>query len=147
MVVSQENQKGASALMAKHEQVVSVYPELERRFDLSYVVRAGKTLYLSGLLAVDEQFNLIGAGDMEAQIRCIYSRLQKVLAAAGAGLQQVVSETNYTTDSGALSKASWVRAQIYRDAGAAMPAATGVRVVGLAHPGALLETQAIAVLD
>ncbi len=35
--------------MARHEQVLSVYPELEKRFDLSYVVRAGNTLYLSGL--------------------------------------------------------------------------------------------------
>ncbi len=133
--------------MARHEQVLSVYPELEQRFDLSYIVRAGNTLYLSGLLSVDEQFNLVGPGDMEAQIRCIYARLQRVLAGAGADLQHVVAETNYTTDSPALSKASWVRAQIYRDAGAAMPAATGVRVAGLAHPGALLEVHATAVLD
>jgi enamine deaminase RidA (YjgF/YER057c/UK114 family) len=133
--------------MARHEQVVSVYPELERRFDLSYVVRAGKTLYLSGLLAVDDQFNLVGANDMAAQIRCIYARLQFVLARAGASLLHVVSETNYTTDSAALSQASWVRADMYRAAGAAMPAATSVRVAGLAHPGALLEVHATAVLD
>lgn len=133
--------------MARHEQVIPVFPELERRFDLSYAVRAGNTLYLSGLLSVDDQFVLVGEGDMEVQIRCIYARLQRVLAAAGATLKDVVSETNYTTDSPALSRASWVRAQIYRDAGAAMPAATGVRVVGLAHPGALLEVHATAVLD
>lgn len=133
--------------MARHEQVISVYQDLEKRFDLSYIVRAGNTLYLSGLLSVDEQFNLVGAGDMEAQIRCIYVRLQRVLAAAGATLKNVVSETNYTTDSPALSKASWARAEIYRNADAAMPAATGVRVAGLAHPGALLEVHATAVLD
>jgi enamine deaminase RidA (YjgF/YER057c/UK114 family) len=133
--------------MAKPEQVISVYPELEQRFDLSYAVRAGQMLFLSGMVAADEHFNLVGAGDMEAQIRCIYARVQKVLAAAGGSLRHVVSETNYTTDSPALTKFAWVRAEIYRAAGAAMPAATGVHVHSLTLPGALLEVHATAVLD
>jgi enamine deaminase RidA (YjgF/YER057c/UK114 family) len=133
--------------MARHEQVISVYPELEKRFDLSYAVRAGNMLFLSGMVAADEQFNLVGANDMEAQIRCIYGRVQKVLAAAGATLKNVVSETNYTTDSPALTKAAWVRAEIYRQAGAAMPAATGVHVASLTLPGAMLEVHATAALD
>jgi enamine deaminase RidA (YjgF/YER057c/UK114 family) len=133
--------------MARHDQVISVYPELERRFDLSYAVKAGNLLFLSGMVAADEHFNLVGAGDMEAQIRCIYARVQKVLAAAGASLKNVVSETNYTTDSAALTRAAWVRAEIYKQAGAAMPAATGVHVHSLTLPGALLEVHATAVLD
>ncbi|MCB2108279.1 MAG: RidA family protein [Rhodobacteraceae bacterium] len=133
--------------MARHDQVISVYPELEKRFDLSYAVKAGNTLYLAGLVAADDRFNLVGAGDMEAQIRCIYARLQKVLGAAGASLLNVVSETNYTTDSPALTKAAWVRAEIYRNAGAAMPVATGVHVPSLTLAGAMLEVHATAVLD
>jgi len=133
--------------MAKHEQVISIYPELERRFDLSYAVKSGKHLYLSGMISADENFNLVGADDMDAQIRCIYARLQKVLAAAGASLKNVVSETNYTTNSPALKKSSWIRAEIYKQAGAAMPAATGVQVPGLALEGAMLEVHATAILD
>ncbi|MDX2223714.1 MAG: Rid family hydrolase [Rhodospirillaceae bacterium] len=133
--------------MARAEQVISVFPELEQRFGLSYAVRSGKLVFLSGLVAADDQFNLVGAGDMAAQIRCIYTRLQKVLAKAGADLRHVVSETNYTTNSPELTKAAWVRREIYRAAGAAMPAATGVHVSGLALPGAMLEVHAIAALD
>ena len=65
---------------------------------------------------------------------------------AGATLHNVVSEINFTTNSQALSEASWARAEIYREAGAAMPAATGLQVVSLSLPGAMLEVHAIAVL-
>ncbi|MEQ8509016.1 MAG: Rid family hydrolase [Rhodospirillaceae bacterium] len=133
--------------MARLENVIPVFPDLEERFGLSYAVKAGKTIYLSGLLAADDNFNLVGENDMEAQIRCIYGRLQFVLAKCDADLRHVVSEINFTTNSPALSRASWVREKIYQDAGAAMPAATGVGVSSLYLPGAMLETHATAVLD
>jgi enamine deaminase RidA (YjgF/YER057c/UK114 family) len=133
--------------MAKPDQVISVYPELEKRFDLSYAIRAGKTLYLAGLVSADDQFRLVGANDMEAQIRRIYKRLQFVLGKAGASLSNVVSETNYTTNSAELTRCAWVRAEIYRAAGAAMPVATGVHVESLTLAGAMLEVHATAVVD
>ncbi len=133
--------------MARHDQIISVYPELENRFDLSYAVKAGNLLFLSGMVSADEHFNLVGPDDMEAQIRCIYGRIQKVLAASGASLKNVVSETNYTTNSPALTKAAWVRSEIYKEARAAMPAATGVHVASLTLAGAMLEVHATAVLD
>ena len=133
--------------MASREQIVSVYPELEERFGLSYIVKAENTLYLSGLVSADENFQLVGENDMEAQIRHIYGRLQFVLSKAGATLKNVVSEINFTTNSPALTEAAWVREKIYRDAGAAMPAATGIHVQGLSLPGAMLEVHATAVLS
>ena len=132
--------------MAHHNQVISIYPKMEEMFGLSYVVKAGDTLYLSGLVSADDEFKLVGAGDMEAQIRQIYKRLQFVLRKAGASLKNVVSEINFTNNSPALTEAAWVRARIYADAGAAMPAATGVHVESLALDGAMLEVHATAVL-
>ena len=81
--------------MARLENVISVFPKLEERFGLSYAVKAGKTLHLSGLLAADDDFNLVGENDMEAQIRCIYDRLQFVLAKCDADLRHVVREINF----------------------------------------------------
>ncbi|MBM3512859.1 MAG: RidA family protein [Alphaproteobacteria bacterium] len=133
--------------MAKPEQIISVYPSLEKRFDLSYAIKAGNQLFLSGLVSADDDFKLVGAGDMEAQIRHIYQRLQFVLAKAGANLRHVVAETNYTTNSPELTRCAWVRAEIYKTAGAAMPVATGVHVPSLTLPGAMLEVHATAVLD
>lgn len=132
--------------MAKRENVVPVNPALEAKFGLSYLIRSsGPTLWMSGILSADEEtFALVGAGDMEAQIRHIYARMQRVLAKAGADLTHVVSEINFTTDMAALSKASHVRADIYRAAGAAPPVGTAVEVKGLYLPGALLEVHATA---
>ena len=127
--------------------MITVYPEFEKRFDLSYAIKKGNLLFLAGLVSADDDFKLVGAGDMEAQIRCIYRRLQFVLGKANASLKDVVSETNYTTNSPELTKSAWVRAEIYKSAGAAMPVATGVRVTGLTLPGAMLEVHATAVLE
>ena len=123
-----------------------VNPALEAKFGLSYLVRStGPTLWMAGILSADEEtFALVGEGDMEAQIRQIYARMQRVLAKAGADLTHVVSEISFTTDMAALSKAGHVRSEIYRAAGAAPPVATAVEVKGLYLPGALLEIHATA---
>jgi enamine deaminase RidA (YjgF/YER057c/UK114 family) len=132
--------------MARKDQVIPVNPELEQRFGMSYLVRSGSTLYMAGLLAADEEFRLVGDGDMAAQIRCIYARMTALLAHAGATLEHVVSEISFTTDMAALAAAGHVRREIYDAAGAAPPVATAVQVAGLYLPGAMLEIHATAEL-
>lgn len=130
--------------MAKQSQIIQINPEREARFGMSAMVRAGDTLYVSGLLSVDEEFNLIGPGDMAAQIGRIYDRLEAALAVAGADLTNVVSEVSYTTDVQALAEASHVRDQRYQRAKAAPPVATALEIRRLFLPGALLELVATA---
>ena len=132
--------------MARSEQIVHAHKEIEERFGLSAAVRSGNTLYISGLLSVSDSFELIGAGDMGAQIRRIYERLERVLAMADASLENVVSEMSYTTDIEALGEAAHIRAEFYRNAKAAPPAATAVEVRRLFLEGAMLELVATAEL-
>ena len=134
--------------MARPDQVISVNPMLEEKFGLSYLIKSGKTLYMAGILSADDAtFELVGAGDMAAQIRQIYARMQRNLAKAGCTLRNVVSEISFTTDVKALGDAGSVRREIYQVANAAPPVATAVQVAGLYLPGALLEIHATAVLD
>lgn len=134
--------------MARAEQVISVNAALEQKFGLSYLIKSGKTLYMAGLLSADDTtFELVGAGDMAAQIRNIYARMQRVLAKANCSLKNVVSEISFTTDMVALGQAGGVRREIYRQAGAAPPVATAVQVSALYLPGALLEIHATAELE
>ena len=130
--------------MAKTSQIIQVNPEREARFGMSAMVRAGDTLYVSGLLSVDDDFNLVGPDDMAAQIDRIYDRLEATLAVAGASLENVVSEVSYTTDVQALAVASHVRDERYRIAAAAPPVATAIEVKALFLPGAMLELVATA---
>jgi len=89
---------------------------------------------------------VVGRGDMEAQIRQVYLRLERALAACGCSLVNVVSETAYTTDIEWLGRAAHVRDGFYRRAGAAPPAATAVEVRRLFFHEAMVELTAIAEL-
>ena len=132
--------------MARWDRIVRVNREIEERFNLSAAVRSGGTLHLSGLTPIDDDMAVVGRGDMEAQIRQIYVRLERALAACGCSLLDVVSETAYTTDIEWLGRAAHVRDEFYRRAGAAPPAATAVEVGRLFFPEAMVELTAIAEL-
>jgi enamine deaminase RidA (YjgF/YER057c/UK114 family) len=132
--------------MARWDQVVRVNREIEERFNLSAAVRSRGMLYLSGLTAIDDQMRVVGVGDLEAQIRRIYTRLEHALAASGCSLVHIVSETAFTTDVEWLGRAAHVRDEFYARAGAAPPAATAVEVRRLFFHDAMVELTAIAEL-
>ena len=132
--------------MARWDQVIRISREIEERFNISAAVRSNGTLYLSGITAINDAMEVVGPGDMEAQIRQIYLRLERALAACGCSLVQVVSETAYTTDIAALARSAHVRDRCYSLANAAPPAVTAVEVSRLFFPDALVELVATAEL-
>ena len=125
--------------MARFEQCLYADEALERKLGFPRFVKSRGILYMSGMLSADENFDLVGAGDMAAQIDRIYTRLEAALATQGATLQHVVSEILFTTDLAALSAASEVRRSFYARHDASIPASTAVQVAALALPGAMLE--------
>jgi 2-iminobutanoate/2-iminopropanoate deaminase len=132
--------------MARWDQIVRINRDLEERFNLSAAVRSKGMLYLSGLTPIDERMQIVGAGDMEAQIRQIYARLEHALGVAGCSLADVVNETAYTIDIEWLGRAAHVRDALYQLAQAAPPAATAVEVRRLFFPEALIELAVVAEL-
>ena len=100
---------------------------------------------ISGLIAVDEKMQVVGVGDMKAQINCIYDQMEQILAMSQATLANVVNEVMYTTNLASLVEAN--AARVARYAKYAPPASTGVQVSALFFPDALIEIQATAVLD
>jgi enamine deaminase RidA (YjgF/YER057c/UK114 family) len=131
--------------MAKNSQAQFFNEPVERQLGFAAMVHSGNTLYLSGLVSVDEKLNVVGVGDMAAQINRIYDQMEQILAMSQATLANVVNEMMYTTNMQALIQAAGVR--VARYAKYAPPAATGVQVSALFFPDALLEIQATAVLD
>ena len=61
-------------------------------------VGAGKTIYVSGCGASDENGTLIGRGDITAQTRKTLDNMKIALAAAGGSLDDVVKVTVYLAD-------------------------------------------------
>jgi enamine deaminase RidA (YjgF/YER057c/UK114 family) len=116
----------------------------EKDFGYSQAVLIDKTLYISGSVAVDANGRLVAPGDMAGQMRAAYTNIRRTLAAHGAGFQEVVKETIYTTNMDALLKASDLRFEYYDKE--RLPTASWVQVQRLVDPGFLVEIEVIAEL-
>lgn len=115
----------------------------ERSFAYAQATSDGDRLYVSGTLSLDDAFAPVGEGDMPAQLRQIYERIGRTLAAHGIGFAQVLKETVFVTDIEAMLGANGVRAQTY---GTHTPACTVVEVRKLAFPACLAEIEVVAAL-
>ena len=107
------------------------------------VVAAGRFLFTSGLTSRDDVGNVVGVGDMAAQVKQVFANLQAVLGQVGADFSRVIKFTIYVTD------IDGYRAALAGDlpfmTGA--PASTLVEVSRLASPELLVEVEAIVALD
>ena len=121
--------------------------DLEKGFFYAQAVKAGNTLYISGCVSWDADGNIIGEGDMKAQVAAVYTDLQETLEAHGASFQNVIKETVFTTDMEALEANNDIRTKFYEDAGSAPPASTWIGCTRLAAPELMLEVECIALVD
>ena len=106
-------------------------------------VRAGDLVFVSGIVAVDREGQLVGGADVVAQARQVFQNMREVLAAAGCGFEDVVRVTIYLTDVDDRPSINPVRQEVF---GEARPASTLVEVSRLAVPGAKIEVEAVALL-
>jgi reactive intermediate/imine deaminase len=64
----------------------------------SYGIRAGDTLFLSGLVSRDGRRNSVVTGDITAQTKVVMENAGEILRAAGMGYEHVVSSRVYLPD-------------------------------------------------
>lgn len=107
-------------------------------------VEGKRLVILSGQLAWDKNGKLVGEGDMPAQFRQVCENLKEALAAAGAGLEDLVKTNTYVTSMDDFFKCVDIRHEYF---GPGWPTSTTVEVSRLAVPGALVEVEAMAVVD
>ncbi|MEU3601434.1 RidA family protein [Streptomyces sp. NPDC006798] len=106
------------------------------------VTGTGRLVVISGQVALDENGELVGADDPDAQARRIFENLGRCLAAAGATFDDVVKLTYFVTDIGQLPALRAAR-DAHVDT-ARPPASSAVRVAGLFRPDVLMEVEALA---
>jgi 2-iminobutanoate/2-iminopropanoate deaminase len=104
-------------------------------------VRVGELLFVSGVVPVDDQGQLIGGDDVVAQARQVFVNMSAVLAAAGASFADVAKVTIFLTDVDDRALINPVRQEVF---GETRPASTLVEISRLAIPGARIEVEAIA---
>lgn len=108
----------------------------------SHLVRFDRTLFIAGQVALDAQGEVVGANDMQAQVRQVMKNLDTVLASAGADFSDVVKVNIFTTDIEQFREAGDIYSA-YLDGNA--PASTLVQIERLARPVFLVEIEAIAI--
>lgn len=103
---------------------------------------AAGTCYVSGQVPVDHTGQTVGAGDIQAQARQVFSNLAAVLAEHAMTLRDVVSLTTYLTNLHDNAVVAQVRQEFLADH---RPTSTVVGVAGLLKAEWLLEISAVAV--
>ena len=106
-------------------------------------VEAGGFLYISGMLPVTADGELVGTGDVIRQSEQVLDNVGAVLQAAGATFGDVVRVGLYVRDMADRELINTVRRRYFGDA---RPASTLVEVSALANPDALVEIEAVALL-
>src|SRR5271167_2903842 len=104
----------------------------------------GRQIFVAGQLARDADGNCVGKGDMRAQIQQVGENIKACLEAAGATLADIVKTNTYVTDFEEFSKHGDMRLRYF---GPATPTSTTVQISRLADPDAMIEIEAIAVID
>lgn len=109
--------------------------------------RGGKTIWVSGQVALDAKGELVGRGDVKAQARQVLENLAAALRAAGATYQDVVKLNTYLVNPKPddLNAFREVRQGVLGDV--VLPASTLVGVSALAREGLLIEIEAVAVVE
>ena len=109
----------------------------------SRAVRVGQIVEVAGTTAVDETGRVVGPNDPYAQTRCILTRIEAALAAAGARLEDVVRTRIFVIDISRWQEVGRAHGEVF---GAIRPVTSMVQVAALISPELLVEIEATAIL-
>ena len=111
-------------------------------------VRPGRLAFIAGQVAVDEEGNTVGAGDLPSQTRQVFQNLERVLDSVDATFDSVVKFTTYIVRGqsveGFTAGRTEVFSRIFPDGD--YPPNTLLFIDRLVHDDLLVEIEAIAAL-
>ena len=123
-------------------------PELNPTNGFTHVVSAtaGKTIYVSGQVSVNERAEVVGKGDFRAQVERVFANLTVALASAGATFNDVVKITYFVVDlkPELVAHVREVRGKYLNME--APPASSLVGIAALVVPEWLIEIEVVAVV-
>lgn len=105
---------------------------------------SGTLVFISGLLAWDEQRKTVGVGDMAAQTEQVVVNLRHALASVDATLEDIARLDVYVTDISRFAEIHSVRKRYFPSN---PPASTMVEVSKFIDPDCLIEMNAIAIVN
>jgi aminoacrylate peracid reductase len=106
----------------------------------SIATRAGDVVYVSGVLALDNNGKTVGVGDVRAQTRHVIETIRKILSAGGATLRDVAFNTVIVKDMADYAAFN----EVYREYFGEHPPARYVISAKLVREDLLVEIASIA---
>ncbi|WP_051379839.1 RidA family protein [Bradyrhizobium murdochi] len=101
------------------------------------------TVFLPSILPLDDQGNVVGAGDVVLQTHAVYERAARMLSALGLGLDRVVKIATYMTPPAASHYHNTAR--VWRERlGPVFPTSVEIVMPRLLHPQAMVQCDFIA---
>ena len=107
-------------------------------------VEEAKLVYISGQVAYDVNFHLVGEGDLAAQTRQVMKNLNLALDAAGGSFDNVIKFTIYVVGYQPSHRNTIIAVRDEYISSENPPASTLVGVQALARPELLIEIEAVA---
>ena len=101
----------------------------------------GQIVHLKGQVALDRAGNVVGAGDMRAQVRQVLENIRAVLIGIGGEMTDILALTQYVTDIAAFMQAGDIRREFFSPP---YPVTTTIEVAALYRPELVAEITAVA---
>ena len=115
-----------------------------RAYSPAVMTQGGKIVWLAGQTATRDESGQDISGNFDAQVRTIFSLLDKTLKKAGGGLANMVTMTVFIIDPRQGDRFVEMRAGFFPDGN--FPASALITVSNFARPGMLIEIQGVAVI-
>ena len=115
-----------------------------RGFSMGVVQHEGRVIHFTGQVGWDENDVIAGKNDVRAQMRQVFRNIERILAAVGGTLDDLVAVTTYFVDRAHLPAIQEVRSEFLAAENA--PTSTSIMVAGLGHEEFLVELTPVAVV-
>lgn len=126
----------------RSRQQVSTEPDWYEPYAISQAIRVGDLVFVSGQAGIDDNGTTVGE-DFDTQARRAFANLDRVLRAAGSGLEHVVKVTILVTDMSVIDQVVALRREFFT---LPYPADTIAQVASLAQPDWKIEIEAIGLV-
>jgi len=108
----------------------------------SRAVRIGNVIEVAGTTAMDGD-KLVGEGDVYAQTKYVFSKIEKALKEAGASMKDVVRTRTFVTDISKWEEVGRAHGEVFKTI---KPVATMVEVSALINQQLLVEIEVTAIV-
>ena len=115
----------------------------QRGYSMAVITEGGRTVWLAGQTATQDDAGKSLAADFEGQVRQLFKNLDRTLQQAGGKLSDMVQMTVFITDVRNGDRLTQIRREVLGDN---FPGSALITITALASPDAKVEIQGYAVI-